>query len=69
MTQVDMVLKHMQDFGSITTWKAIQEYGCTRLSGKIYLLKKKGYKISKDTISFTNRYGTKGTYAEYRLEE
>jgi hypothetical protein len=69
MTQVEMVLKHMQDTGSITTWQAIKEYGCTRLSGKIYLLKKKGYKIGKETISFTNRYGTKGTYAEYRLEE
>ena len=69
MTQVEMVLKHMQDTGSITTWQAIKEYGCTRLSGKIYLLKKKGYKLGKETVSFTNRYGSKGTYAKYRLEE
>ena len=69
MTQVEMVLKHMQDTGSITTWQAIKEYGCTRLSGKIYLLKKKGYKIGKETVSFTNRYGSKGTYAKYRLDE
>ena len=69
MTQVDMVLKHMQEEGSINTWKAIQEYGCTRLSSKIHLLRQKGYKISKKTISFINRYGKKGTYAEYILEK
>lgn len=69
MNQVNMVLKYMQDFGAITTWEAFTEIGCTRLSGKIYLLKKKGYNIISETIPFTNRYGQKGTYSKYRLGE
>lgn len=25
----DRILRHLQDYGSITSWEAIQEYGCT----------------------------------------
>ena len=32
MTQYDIVLRHLQEHDTITTWEAIQEYGCTRLS-------------------------------------
>ena len=35
ISQKEMILKHLQDYGTITTWEAIKEYGCTRLSDRI----------------------------------
>ena len=50
----ERVLKYILDFGSISTWEAIKDLGCTRLSAYIYMLKKEGYDIKKETIKFTN---------------
>lgn len=51
MTQELRVLKHLQEYGSITSWEAIEEYGATRLSAIIYNLRKKGFKIKTDFVS------------------
>lgn len=67
LTQDDMVLQHLQDFGTITTWEAIKEYGITRLSAKIYNLKKKGYSITATVKTAKNRYGIPTHFNEYML--
>lgn len=67
MTQVDMVLQHLKDYDSISTWEAIQQYGITRISDKVFRLKKKGYNIISERIIFINRYGKQGTYSKYKL--
>lgn len=51
MTQELRVLKHLQEYGSITSWEAIEEYGATRSSAIIYNLRKKGFKIKTDFVS------------------
>ena len=43
--QCEAILNHLMQFGSITTWEAIQQYGITRLSGRIFDLRKAGYNI------------------------
>lgn len=65
----ERVLQYILDFGSVSTWDAIKDLGCTRLSAYIYMLKKEGYDIKKETIKFTNRYGEKSFYVKYSLEE
>lgn len=65
MTQKEMVLRHLKDFGEITTWLAFKEYGITRLAQPIYLLRKEGYKITNRTIHSVNRYGVKVHYDSY----
>lgn len=62
------ILKHLLEFESITSWEAIQEYGCTRLSHYIYLLKKDGYKIIGTREPFINRYGEPSYFSRYKLE-
>ena len=57
MSQVEMVLKYMQEKGSITTFESYEELGCTRLSGRIFDLKKLGYAIDEETMTKKNRYG------------
>ena len=46
-SQEDAVLNHMEQHGSITSLEAIELYGCTRLSAKIYDLKRAGKNIIK----------------------
>ena len=64
----ERILRHLMDYGTITSWEAIQEYGCTRLSHYIYLLKKDGYTITGADEPFTNRYGEKSHFTRYRLK-
>lgn len=51
------VLRHLQKFGSITSLQAFQLYGITRLSGRIYDLRKCGVKIKDCFCEDVNRYG------------
>lgn len=68
MTQNEMILQHLKDYETITSWEAIQEYGITRLSAKIYNLRKMGYKISNETMTQRNRYGKMVHFDKYKLE-
>lgn len=65
----ERILKHLQEYGSITSHEAIKEYGCTRLSHYIYLLRKDGYIIESVTESSLNRYGEKTRYSRYKLKD
>lgn len=69
MTQKEMILSHLQEYGKITSWEAIKEYGVTRLSQYIYLLRKEGLAIKADVVSKTNRFGKQIHFNEYKLEE
>lgn len=69
MTQEDMIFKHLCDYGHITSWEAIQEYGITRLSAKIYNLRKQGIEILNKNITKKNRYGRYVTFVDYRFPE
>ncbi len=69
MTKTKAVLSHLQEYGSITSWEAIKEYGATRLSAIIYELRHKGYPIATTTICDKDRYGSTVAYAKYTLEE
>ena len=67
-TQRNEVLRHLKEFGSITSWEAIQQYGATRLSAIIYDLRHfYDLEIKNERVEFTNRYGTKSSYVKYIL--
>ena len=69
MTDSEMVLQYLQDFGSITPLQAHVDLGILKLGARIYDLRKDGYPISTKRHSYTTRYGKKKWYGEYRLEE
>ena len=69
MTQCEMILKHMEECGSITGWEAVQEYGIMRLASRITDLKKAGYPIRREMVSRKNRYGDTVTFARYSIAE
>ena len=64
----ERILRHLIDYGTITSWEAYKEYGCTRLSQYIYLLKKDGYSFTDENEPFVNRCGEKSHFKRYRLE-
>ncbi len=66
-TQADMIIRYMQDFGSITQMQALQDLGCLRLASRISELRKSGYAINRRMIKVKNRYGESCTVAEYTL--
>lgn len=67
-TQCDRILRHLEDYGSITSLEAMAEYGIMRLASRITDLKDKGYPITKETVTGKNRYGEATHFAKYRLE-
>jgi len=67
--QMESVLRHLKDFEKITSFEAFMEYGTTRLSDKIYRLRKRGHNIVSLPTVTTNRYGDRVNYATYKLIE
>lgn len=63
MRQQDIVLMHLKDRKTITTWDAFRYYGITRLAEMIRRLKKDGHKIVTNM-----KIGNHTHYAEYKLE-
>lgn len=68
-TQCDLILEYMKLFGSINPLQALQDIGCFRLAARISDLKKKGYPIISERVSYKNRLGELKNYNEYRLKE
>lgn len=69
MTQCDMILRHLNDYGNITSLEAMKEYGILRLASRIIDLRRRGHRITSDTVSGKNRYGEPTHYSEYRFEK
>ena len=68
MTQCERILRHLQDYGSITQAEAVTEYGCYRLGARIWDLRAQGGPINSETVTGKNRYGERMWFARYSLE-
>ena len=68
-TQCDRILRHLKDYGSITSMEAMQEYGIMRLASRINDLRRSGVAIQSETVTGKNRYGETTHYAIYRLAQ
>ena len=66
MTQMERVLKYIDDFGSITVAEGITELGIGSLTKCISNIRKKGIGIETKTVYHKNRYGEPTHHAEYR---
>lgn len=68
LTQCDKILRHLQDYGSISQMDALREYGIMRLASRISDLKRRGYPVTREMVAGKNRYGETVTYARYSLD-
>ena len=68
MTQKELIIQYMNDFGSITPVQAMKDLGVMRLAARISDLEAEGWNIEHERESGKNRYGEKVSYARYRLK-
>ena len=70
MNKTTAIMMHLQEVGSITSWEAIKEYGATRLSAIIFVLRHKyNMEIENEWIDFTDRFGNKSRYVKYTIDK
>lgn len=62
--QNQQVEQHLKTYGSTTSWEAFELYGITRLSARIYDLRRENEIMSKP-MSTTNRFGNTVNYVKY----
>lgn len=67
MTQKEMVLQYIADFGSITSMQAFSDLGVTQLATRISELKEKGYQFKTEPQTAKNRYGKPVHFVKYYL--
>lgn len=70
MTQNEMILAYLNEFGSITVYESYAELFVTRLPARIYDLKKKyDCKFDEEWITKKNRYGKTCSFKKYILKK
>lgn len=70
MTQNEMIYDYLKKNGSITTYEAFTELFITRLSARIFDIKKMyNLDIKEEWITKKNRYGKTCSFKKYILEE
>lgn len=62
----EKIYKYILEHGSITTYQAFIDLGCTRLSEYIRQLRLE-HEIDDEWVETTNRYGEKTSYKRYFL--
>ena len=67
MTQSERILRHLNDYGSITQGEALNEYGIMRLASRVNDLRRDGVPIITEREEGRNRYGEKCHWARYRM--
>ena len=62
------IIDYIEKFGSITTFQAFTDLGCTRLSEYIRQIRQER-PVLDETIATKNRYGDKTWYKKFYFEE
>lgn len=68
-TQCERILRHLKDYGSITSLEAMNEYGIMRLAARINDLRAQGIDIASEVKTGKNRYGEDTHFSVYRLKK
>lgn len=69
MNSKTIILRHLQEHGSITPMDAVRHYGIMRLGARIFDLRQEGYPIETVLAYHVNRFGAQVRYARYYLKE
>lgn len=67
VSQKQMVLDYIEEFGSITPLDAFRDLGITRLSAIVFRLRDDGHDIDKAIENGKNRFPNRTRYARYRF--
>ena len=67
VTQRQLILKYIQDFGSITPMDAFFDLGITTLATRVSEMRRDGMQSKIESVKSTNRYGKTVRFAKYSL--
>ena len=65
MSQYEMILRYIDDFGSISPMEAFSDLGITKLATRISEMKQNGYRFNQRMESRKNRFGKTCHYMRY----
>ena len=65
MTQHELIMAHLDSYGSISPMEAFNDYGITKLATRISELKKTGERFTQQMVETENRFGGKVRYMRY----
>lgn len=69
MTQNEMIIKYLNEHGSITTYESYSKLFITRLSARIYDIKHKyGIDFDEEWVTKKNIYGKTCSFKKYILK-
>ena len=66
MTQKDLILKYIDEYGSITPMDAFTDLGITKLATRISEMRKAGMEFQKIPETGVNRFGNPVCYMRYK---
>ena len=66
-SQTQEIIAFLRKNKSITSLQAFNRFNATRLSGIIFVLRKRGFGIDTEIVQDKNRYGHLTNYAIYHL--
>jgi hypothetical protein len=67
--QMEAVKWHLENKHKLSSLQAFRLYGITRLSDKIFKLRKSGWDIQSEKIKTKNRYGITCEYFNYFIKK
>jgi glycerol-3-phosphate responsive antiterminator len=67
-TQCQKILRHLNDYGKISSLEAVLEYGIMRLASRMHELKKRGIEFTVELVNGLNRYQEPVRYAVYSIK-
>lgn len=67
ISQNSLIYEYLKKHGSINNVKAVEEFGCYRLSARIDDLRRKGIEIKTQRCTKKNSFGHTVNYANYIL--
>jgi hypothetical protein len=65
VTKASQVQSHLTKKKYLTSWQAIELYGETRLSARIYVLRKRGWSIQSVNMTGKDRLGNDCRFVKY----
>ncbi len=69
MTQKDLIIQYLNDYGSITPTEAFFDLGITKLATRISEMRKDGIEFNIQEVKAKNRYGKNTRYARYSFSK
>ena len=68
-TQENMLLRYLEERGSITNLEALRELGISQCPARIWGLKRRGINIKNEWITVQNRFGDDIKVKKYFIEK